>query len=561
MNNPGGCAATKRTAYVVAVSISAVLAAALAGADHAFPSAYASSHTATISVSSNTAAVQTALNDLASGGTVTFQTGTHTDLGLSRIEKPMTITGEPGAVISGQSAFYITSSDVTVQNLTFDRISRNPDGNPDIHRDGPVIDVSSHVPNSALSNIVISNNTISNTAGHGIRMSDYNRGTIEDLYITGNTLTNIGTFYDNDVTTNAQRAGKLMTAIRSGEDGLLRNMYISGNTIDTTTFAGINVGASAIINGHINDNSISNMESFGIQKAVERTHGGGVGKLAGPEATLSIYDNTIANTNNATSHLNGVPDAAPEAAVVIWGADDSDVHIFDNVIRENHNGVLLCVGTCGTHEDHLGVPLDIFHVADTPLNQFITVFRNSFIDNTGFDLVNLSRAQVFAPFNYWDRDPEQRISGNASYSPYYTDEARTITASVSPGQSSAHASISSCSVALGGQLDFDLVTGGESRIVAQTIRNAGSLAVDGVRVSVDAWTDANDNEYSTLTTFVKSGGQFVELAPGQYVSISSGLSAPGSSSQLEFKVVHTGRLLPTGEDSLSQTISFFGSCG
>ena len=551
-----------RAAQAVLLLVAAVTIAAFSAGTDApsscsdcvpFQAVYASSHTAVVPPNANTAAVNTILENLEPGGTVTFSSGTYYNVHHLAITKPMTITGEPGAVLTGPFGMSIRSSDVTVENLTFNEIVRG-------NNTAEVIAVDWWGDPNDIANVTISNNTITNTGGSGIAIIDDAQSTITNLRITDNVIQNIGTHLPG--ANPADVASRLATGIRTlTENGLLQNLYISGNTIENTSFAGINLGASAVINGHINDNTISDMLAFGIQKAVERTHGGGVGKLAGPDASLLIYDNTISDTNNAVEYLDGTAETVPEAAVVIWGADDSNVRVFDNVIRDSHNGVLLCAGTvCGVHQDNLGEQLDIFRVVDTPINQFISVVRNSFIGNTGFDLVNLSSAPVFAPFNYWDRTPAERISGNASYSPYYTDEARTTTAQISQQQAALALSQSDCSVSLGGTVSFDLVTGGESPTVTQTVTNAGSAPVESMRLRVDSWTDRGDNEYRTLSTQVKVGGQFVELVPNQLIDVGSMLSSPGTD-ELEFKVVHSGRVLPTGDGALSQSMTLFASCG
>ena len=551
-----------RAAQAAVLSFAAVLVVAFSAGTDApgscldclpFQFAYASSHTVTVTHPTGTAAVNTILANLEPGGTVVFSSGTYPWVGaLDPITKPVTITGEPGAVLTGYFFMSIRSSDVTVKNLTFNNITRGNNG-------AAVIDIGNWGDFNNLSNITISNNTITNTGGQGIVIIDDAQSTFTDLRITDNVIKNIGTHLPG--ATPAEVASRLATGIRTVENGLLKNLYISGNTIENTSFAGINLGASAIINGHINDNTISDMLAFGVQKAVERTHGGGVGKLAGPDASLLIYDNTISDTNNAVEYLDGTAETVPEAAVVIWGADDSNVRVFDNVIRDSHNGVLLCAGAvCGVHQDNLGEQLDIFRVVDAPINQFISVVRNSFIGNTGFDLVNLSRAPVFAPFNYWDRTPAERISGNASYSPYYTDEARTTTAQISQQQAALALSQSDCSVSLGGTVSFDLVTGGESPTVTQTVTNSGSASVESMRLRVDSWIDRSDNEYRTLSTQVKVGEQFVELVPNQPINVGSTLASPGTD-ELEFKVVHSGRVLPTGDGALSQSMTLFASCG
>ena len=532
---------------------------------------------------------------------MTFSSGTFTDLGTLEITKPLTITGTPpnpdssdpataqGTVLTGASYLILDANNITVQNLTFRNIAHKQAGGTDaVIEIGQRINPQPHPPETRnLSNVTISNNTLVNTGDNGIRIGahTYNRfilpqNTYANIHIDNNVLLDIGR--------NSDQAVNLKTAIRSLATGVLKDVDISNNIIDDASFAGINLGQTGVINVHVHDNTISNVLSFGIQKAIERglapentpvstnaerravaalTTGT---KLVGPDSSLWIYNNTITNANNALEYPNGIAETVPEAAIVIWGHDDADIRVYDNVLQESHNGILLCVNSCGVHEDNLGEPVDHFTVADTPIDMYLEVIRNSFINNTGHDLVNLAQAQMFAPFNYWDRSPiTDRIVGGVLYTPYYTDAERTTITGFTPSASSipstSLSSISTtapaCSISTGAPITFNLVTGGESSVTAQTIRNSGSLDITGVQVNTDAWTDAGDNEYSTLTTFVRTGGEFRELTPGQYLSVDSGLSAPASSSALEFKVVHSGRTLPAGEGTLSQTISLFGSCG
>ena len=561
--NPCGFTLLSAPAAVLAIAVASV--AALSVADPcadcaALPAAYAQtpSSAITITAGSATSTVQAAFNDVAVGGTVTFSSGTHANLSHSIISKSMTVTGEAGAVITGESWFQIRGDDITMQNLTFRDIAPLSYG-PSVVEIGW----------GDRAGVTLSNNTFVNTGNHGITFNTATpwphtppqnpKITFTDIRILDNLFRDIGSNHPAGSTVD-QQSSRLYTVVRLSETGLYRDLFISNNTMDTATFAGINLAKAGLINAHVNGNTISNMLAFGLQKATEQTFDDG-GKLAGADSSLSIYDNTFVNNNNALRYLNGTPETVPEAAVVIWGGDGSNVRIYDNVVRDSHNGVLLCAGAvCGVHQDNLGEQLDIFNVVDTPIDQFLTVFRNSFIGNTGFDLVNLSAAPVFAPFNYWDRAPAERISGSASYSPYYTDEARTATAQISQRQAGIALSQSDCAVSLGGAVSFDLVTGGESPAVSQTVTNAGSPTVESVRLRVDSWTDSGDNEYRTLATFAKVGGEFVELVPDQFVTVGSAL--PSSDSfDLEFKVVHSGRVLPTGDGALSQAMTFFASCG
>ncbi len=555
--NPCGFIRLSAPAVVLAIAVAALSVGDPCADCAAFPAAYAQS-AITITAGSATSTVQAAFNDVTAGGTVTFSSGTHANLSHSIISKPMTVTGEAGAVITGESWFQIRGDDVTMQNLVFRDIAPLSYG-------PSVIEIGW----GDRTNVTVSNNTFSNTGNHGLGLNTATpwphtppqnpQAAFTNLRVSDNLFRDIGMLHPAGSTVD-QQSSRLYTAIRLSETGLYKDLFISNNTIDTVTFAGINLAKAGLVNAHVNGNTISNVLAFGVQKATEQTFDD-VGKLAGADSSLSIYDNTFVSNNNALRYLNGTPETVPEAAVVIWGGDGSNVRIYDNVVRDSHNGILLCAGSvCGVHQDNLGEQLDIFRVVDTPIDQFLTVFRNSFIENTGYDLVNLSAAPVFAPFNYWDRGPAERISGSASYSPYYTDAARTATAQISPQQAGIALSQSDCAVSIGDTVSFDLVTGGESPAVSQTVTNAGSPTVESVRLRVDAWTDSGDNEYRTLATFVKAGGEFVELAPGQFVTVGSDL-APSGNFELEFKVVHSGRVLPTGDGALSQAMTFFASCG
>ena len=557
--------------------------------DCGFPDAHAQTPL-TVTTSSNTSTLQSALDGLDSGATVTFSSGTFTDLGTLDLTKPITLKGTPpdpdganpedvqGTVFTGESYLLINADNVTIQDLTFKDLPRKPNTHNHTNPDAVIA-----MGEGDRINITISSNTMINTFDNGIRIGSHKwpqfvlpQYTLENIHVSDNVLIDIGR--------NSAQVNNLKTAIRTMSTGVLKDVDISNNIMDNATFAGINLAQIGVINVHVHDNTISNMLAFGIQKAVERrlapagitdpaviaTYATTGTKLVGPDSSLWIYNNTITAANNALEYPDGTAEGSPEAAVLIWGHDDADIRVYDNVIRDSHNGVLLCVNSCGVHEDNLGEPVDIFTVADTPIDMYLEVIRNSFINNTGHDLINLAQAQMFAPFNYWDQSPiTDRIVGGVLYTPYYTDAERTTITGFTPSASSipstSLSSISTtapaCSISTGAPITFNLVTGGESSVTAQTIRNSGSLDITGVQVNTDAWTDAGDNEYSTLTTFVRTGGEFRELTPGQYLSVDSGLSAPASSSALEFKVVHSGRTLPAGEGTLSQTISLFGSCG
>lgn len=550
------CGFTRKPFSASAVLIlAAASAAALSAGDPcsgcaAFPAAYAQS-AVTITTSNTPDEVRAAFGGLDSGGVVTFSSGTHANLGLLSLTKSMTVTGEPGAVLSGWVRMLASSSDITIQNLTFNEITQT----------WAALEVGT-LAGGDVANVTLSNNTMSNTRGNGTVIRDVAQSTITNLRITDSVYRNIGTFYPPGFT-EEQKAGSLFTAIRTIEQGLLRDLFISDNVFDTATFAGINLGKSGVINGHVNGNTMSNMPASAIQKVVERTHDEGTPnerKLSGPDAGLQIYGNTITGVNTAgADNAERTTSYTLRAPITVRAEGLVNTRIYDNTISDSHHGILLCVVTC-RQPDGSGENSGAFRTSDAPLDSPLIAFRNSFAGNTGFDAINLAPSRMFAPFNYWGASPAERISGDVTYSPYYTDAAQTATAEISRQQSGITPQQPACSVSAGEALGFDLVTGGESAAVTRTVTNAGTTAVAGLRLQVDSWTDRTDNEYGTLTTQVKVGGEFVDLVPGQPVDVGSPLSSPGTA-ELEFKVVHSGRVLPTGEGSLSQAMTLFASCG
>lgn len=423
-------------------------------------------------------------------------------------------------------------------------------------------------------NIGIRNNTIHNTRDHGIMLWHPQGTSLKNIAIQNNTLTDIGR---NEALPAAgtDRDGALKTAIylHPAVGARIQSLDIADNTIRNPSFGGINLNSGVLVDTHVSGNTIEETLAFAIQAAArpDRDYAG---------ETLYIYDNRIRDANNslvypkvindggsvAYDFTDGKRETTPEAAILIWTENNRHIKVYDNVIRDSRNGLILCQGGCGVHDEFVGQnAIPRFTIATTPVDHSIDVYNNSFISNAGRDVVNLSPTQLVAGYNYWGdgRGPyaslDDRVLNNVNYLPAYADEQRQTLRLVSSGLS-ADSQPSACSAA-GSSVSFSLVTGGESRVTSQSVTNVGNLAFNGLQVRVGPWTDGHGNEYSTLTTSVKSGGQFVELTPGEFVALDVGLPAPGSSSEIELKVVHSGRLLPTGEDSLSQAMSFFASCG
>lgn len=493
----------------------------------------------------------------------TYHFATATEIVMNKeltLKGPATLTGNVNIVIRDDN---VTIKDLTMKNLDSSKPAISVNG---VNTYGSAVD--------DRENVVIRNNTIHNTRDHGIMLWHPPGISLKNITIQNNTLTDIGR---NEALPAAgtDRDGALKTAIylHPAVGARIQSLDIADNTIRNPSFGGINLNSGVLVDTHVSGNTIEETLAFAIQAAArpDRDYAG---------ETLYIYDNRIRDANNslvypkvindggsvAYDFTDGKRETTPEAAILIWTENNRHIKVYDNVIRDSRNGLILCQGGCGVHDEFVGQnAIPRFTIATTPVDHSIDVYNNSFISNAGRDVVNLSPTQLVAGYNYWGdgRGPyaslDDRVLNNVNYLPAYADEQRQTLRLVSSGLS-ADSQPSACSAA-GSSVSFSLVTGGESRVTSQSVTNVGNLAFNGLQVRVGPWTDGHGNEYSTLTTSVKSGGQFVELTPGEFVALDVGLPAPGSSSEIELKVVHSGRLLPTGEDSLSQAMSFFASCG
>lgn len=501
---------------------------------------------------------------------------------LLELNKPMTLKG-PG-LITGKVGIVVTNSDVEIDGVTFRDIEshwRNPAA--------IMLNKGSTYNLPLLENVVVENNTIENTTRHGILLWTPAGSEFKNIKISSNTLVDVGRnerlprAADPDAVppvTAEIRNGSLMTAIRflPSTGATVEGLDITDNYIKNPSFAGINLGNGMLTDTHISGNTIEDMLSFAIQKASRpaRDYTG---------ETVYIYDNEIKGANNSVVYPKvfndngrvaydfttgdhptaGTAETVVEAAIIVWGGDNRHIKIYDNIIRDSRNGVLICQGGCGVHEDFLHTVIDDFTIDVQHIDHAIDVYNNSFVSNDGDDVINLTPATLVAGYNYWGESSgpytslAERVEGRVNYLPAYSDpqlqNLRLISSDVSGSQ------VASACSATGSAISFGIVTGGESPVVRQSVTNVGNEALQELQLRVAPWIDSAGNEYATLTTSVKVGGTFVELEPGEFVSLGSFLPASGTSSDLEFKVAHSGRVLPTGDDSLSQVISLFASCG
>ena len=501
---------------------------------------------------------------------------------LIELNKPMTLKG-PG-LITGKVAIIVTSNDVEIDGVAF-RDIESAWANPA----AIMLNKGRTYNLPLLENITVENNTIENTSRHGILLWTPQGSEFKNIRISSNTLVDVGR---NEKLPRAAdptamppvpaeiRNGSLMTAIRflPSTGATVEGLDITDNYIRNPSFAGINLDNGMLTDTHISGNTIEDMLAFAIQKASRpaRDYTG---------ETVYIYDNEIKGANNSIVYPKvfndngrlaydfttgdhataGTPESVVEAAIIVWGGDNRHIKIYDNTIRDSRNGVLLCQGGCGVHEDNLGTTIARFTIERQHIDHAIDVYNNSFVSNAGRDVINLTPATLVAGYNYYADSSgpytslAERVQGRINYLPAYSDPQLQNLRLISSDISGAPA-LSACSVT-GSAVSFGIVTGGESAVVRQSVTNVGNEALQQIQLRVAPWIDSAGNEYSTLTTSVKVGGTFVELEPGAFVPLGSFLPASGTSSDLEFKVAHSGRVLPTGDDSLSQVMTLFASCG
>ena len=512
----------------------------------------------------------TLVANMASGATLKLSDRTYAFDGNNEasivIGSGMKIKGP--ATITGNVDFIIDHNGAAIEDVTFRDMVQPSNTLNLVPTNSGVITVGRYFNAAPRENISITGNTFENTETSGIALFSPQGSLFRNVTISNNTLVDIGRNETLDAGT--EKIAFLGTAI-GGAGTRADGLFIQNNVIRNPTSGGINLGDSLLRNTHVSGNTIYNMPGSGIQHASQpgRDYSGEV---------VYIYDNEITGASNSPFYLKVAnvggelvysnstqTKPARDAGILIWAADNRATKVYDNVIRDGRNGLLVCQGGCGIHQDYLDRVVTQFVVPEREINHAIDVYNNSFISNSEYDIINLSPTTMTAGYNYWgdENGPyaslATRVQGSVNYLPSYADQERATLRLIS-SDISANPQQQACS-ATGSAISFDIVTGGESGTVTQSVTNAGNQEFDGLRVRAGQWLDASGNEYRTLTTQVKIGGEFVDLAPGQFATLDAALPEPGGSSGVEFKVVHSGRLLPTGDDSLSQVISFFASCG
>ncbi len=494
-------------------------------------------------------------NDIISVSSGTYDKEVHP----IRINHALTIqpaSASDKVTVTGRSSILVASSDVTIKGITFANTTRNISGT---FHPAPVIAIA-----NGMSDVTIHNNTFRDTHGHGIRIqaSPPSASIMDRLHVTDNLFRNIGTFAE----ARDGRADTRYTAIHlvanHANPGLgLNNSKITGNTIDTTTYAGINLGNAE--NTLVANNTISNVPEFAIQVALGGKH-------------IKIHDNQIYNANYDAKVTDATPDGSNRGAIVLWaGGGLSHVTVINNTISGGNTGIVYCPGTCGVDEKELADARKNLGALNSARN---TDETNLFTGNTfhnvgGFNIVNYAVGTIIAIHNYYgEAEPDfaAAISGLVQYSPYYADYVGGELRAMGPVKQHLLADIQRtdiCSIGLERyNLYFDdAAWGAESSAEANAVLNTGDIVLTGVKIQTDGWLDEKDNPVDGAKTTVADRlvGNFLDLLStnADGIDMNANLPAPDTDEKLDlqFTLDLTGKA--TGPDSqIRETISFAGSC-
>ncbi len=491
--------------------------------------------------------IRSAITAATAGDTISISTGTYSNEYLL-VNKALTVESDASAnakvTLSGTSAFRINSTDVTIQGITFQNVTRDY----------------SIFMDPGVSDLTIHNNTFADTRYHAVRTLAAADKPIRDLSITDNVFKNIGTFYEPGLNVT-QKAKKLMSAMYFVSDkpsqAGLHNSTITGNTIDTTTYAGLVIkGAKNIL---IQYNTISNVPANGITLQLSEQ--------------IKILDNHIDDANNVLFTLDGNEDKNTQAAIILWGDQPrSHVTVSNNTISGGHNGIVYCPIECDIDTPDAKAKTD-------ETNLFT---RNIFDNVKGFYIMNQATGPLIATHNYYGTaEPDFRtiLSGDVHYNPYYNDPELKVLVADKTGtvqKSTADLDVSDvCSISLGTYImDFaDAKYGAASSIVQNQIKNAGNQDLGGIKFTSTGWQkpdgSALSDAVSRVGTDVTSSASYTPIPTNQSginfnaanFTGSNTLPASGSpdSALVGFVLDLTG--VATGPDvTVTESITYSATC-
>lgn len=267
-------------------------------------------------------AIQTALNNAASGAILFFPAGTYNHSGVITVTKPVTLYSTAGAKLVGTDplnmSLKITGSNVRIEGLTFEGVGDTRQSSD--HECAGIAVV------EGASNVVIKGCVVRQSSAAGIFIED-----ATNYYIVGNRV--IDSLSDAIHQTGTSSNGYVLSNIvtGTGDDRIAvvsydgqdcNNILISGNTVSGGFARGISVvgGRSVTIQG----NTVTGSAAAGIYLASEPSYN------TEDVSTVMVRDNTLigCNTDAAINH----------GAVFLWGGRTgkpvADVTIYNNTISD-----------------------------------------------------------------------------------------------------------------------------------------------------------------------------------------------------------------------------------
>ncbi len=492
-----------------------------------------------------------AITNATSGDVIVIADGTYLKPGSDyyAIGKSLTLKSTNGNhaqddVIFSGTGIQITANNVRIQGMEI--VDAPVHG---IHVSGP------------RSDIAVENNYVNNTQRQGITGAGSSGNTIK-VSVTGNTFEHIGYNAPDDkkpLFANGDKASRHdMTAIYFD---WLADSEISGNTIDKTTWSGINLGRVTGLT--ISGNTISDVPKNGIQIAYRES------------VNNTISGNTITNATFADSKHRGGALIADNLKGAISLSSSLDTVVENNVIRDSRHGVILCDGDCHatTFEP------DTSSYSGKPTAK---ITKNTFDNVRGFDIINaVSDYVLVATHNYYgEAEPDFTaiLSGDIHYNPYYNDpELQVLVDKTGTVQkSTADLDVSPvCSISLGTYIiDFaGAKYGATSPIVQNQIKNAGNQDIGSIKFTSTGWLKPDKTPLSNAVSRVGTNvGDATSYAPitadpngvnfdNRNFTGSNALPASGSSgsAQVGF-VLDLGSVATGAETTITESVTYSASC-
>lgn len=426
--------------------------------------------------------IQGAINAAASGDTVSIAPGSYTLTAPVLIDKPVTVgaQGEPGGVTvqaaAGKNAFTITavtsdsapdSERVNLRGMTVTSAGGTPLSASGIGWGTIPPDASGLVP-VVLDGVDVSgfnyglniNNDGTQTANVTIQASSFHENNlglkIQTVSAVGS-LTIEDSHFDNNVSQGLDSEGEFERA------GSLGELTIKNSTFNDNPQKGIYVTAlgTAVLDGVTVDGS-GTSESYNWGAGID------LNLYNSQTSSITIKNSTVSNSGIRPAGAPG-NSAGPSISIAARADKGDPAATVGNVVIQNNT---LTDGQVG---------ISLFGSIETA-----KVTGNSLVGFTGKALSNSSTAAVTADRNYWGSASPKfsnlistTAQGPVSFIPWYTDAARTKTASQIPAAEKPQVTVSTTTVPV-------TVTDANINYSALTKDDSGGYTVPETTISATA---------------------------------------------------------------------------